>query len=584
MLPLPRPRREARQLARPHVQAPARAPRGRLRPLRGSPRAVRSTRRALRARPAGPRARPRGRQAAPRARHARIRMRQRPWPRHEVWQLARLRSRAHVRARPVRFRRSHGSPEAARWLRRALRARPACSRARPRARRAVDRRSGAARAAAPQSVAARARQSHSCARQARPHALRLPPEAVRSTGRARRAPPRAARAGDRRPAARAAAPRPAVLRARRPTNHVRQAPPRAARAADRRPAARAAAPRPAVLRARRPTNHVRQAPPRAARAADHRRRRGLLRLDQPCFELGDRQITCGKLRLELLEPRIVDQRRGLLRLDQPCFELGDRQITGGKLRLELLEPRIVDRRRGLLRLDEACLEPGDRQVALRQLGPERLALGLELRKSWVVESGSAGPALPAAPGPASPRASRATASTPRARSDAPRATPGASRPLRSGRVGSGLGTRARLFSWPPQPVAKPYSVFRSPPCWVASAWATVGAGAKPRVTTISPSGRPVAFCSVSASSSCSSVMCPRLTSSEPRGSARIRCPPLSGSAATPSPFRCRRFLSASATKRVNDVPLMGHAAYGAGMTSPWQRRSESSRAAATAPG
>ena len=87
-----------------------------------------------------------------------------------------------------------------------------------------------------------------------------------------------------------------------------------------------------------------------------------------------------------------------------------------------------------------------------------------------------------------------------------------------------------------------------------------------RATMISPSGRPVTFCSVSATSSCSSVIWPRLASREPRGSARIRGPPLSGSAATPSPFLCRRTLSASVKKRDICVPPKGHAKYGVGMT------------------
>ena len=55
----------------------------------------------------------------------------------------------------------------------------------------------------------------------------------------------------------------------------------------------------------------------------------------------------------------------------------------------------------------------------------------------------------------------------------------------------------------PNPVAKPYSVFSRPPCWVASAWAITSGRVKPRSTTIFPSGLPVACWSASATASCS---------------------------------------------------------------------------------
>jgi hypothetical protein len=84
----------------------------------------------------------------------------------------------------------------------------------------------------------------------------------------------------------------------------------------------------------------------------------------------------------------------------------------------------------------------------------------------------------------------------------------------------------------PKPVAKPYSVLRTPPCCVARACATDAGEANPRATTIEPSGFPDVFCSSSATVSCSVVISPRSTRSEPRGDCGGRPPPLSAIADT----------------------------------------------------
>ena len=241
------------------------------------------------------------------------------------------------------------------------------------------------------------------------------------------------------------------------------------------------------------------------------------------LELDPRGLAGACRGAKLLELSL-ERRSMLCRLVEPLLELGVRVLPGDRA-LGQLDDLGVARgdgtfeRRGALRLGrQALLELGTRlgEPLVRAGEPLRLVGGeLELRADRLaVHLGGT-------------RAVRRGAIV-RVGIDVFEAT------ARGGLTG-GASTLMGGWSPAPKPVAKPYSVLRTPPCWVASAWATDAGVANPSATTIAPSGLPELFCSASAAVSCSAVISSRSTSRVPRGSWGGRRPPLSASADTIPP-------------------------------------------------